>query len=62
MKTILPLILMVAFATSVDASPIDDASKYSVRVKSTVRYAFAGESAAARMVLVSLSIDKEVGF
>lgn len=45
MKTILPLILMVAFATSVDASPIDDASTYSVRVKSTVRYAFAEDVA-----------------
>ena len=26
-----------------NASPIDDAAEYSVRVKSTVRYAFAGE-------------------
>ena len=43
---IIPLLIVAAtFVTSVDASPIDDASTYSVRVKSTVRYAFAEDVA-----------------
>ena len=40
------LTIIMAFLTNVTyASPIDDASQYSVRIKSTVRYAFAGENA-----------------
>ena len=35
----------MVWTPTVDASPIDDASKYSVRIKSNVRYAFAEEDA-----------------
>ena len=46
MKTLLATVLAVLFwIPFVQASPIDDASQYSVRIKSTVRYAFAGENA-----------------
>ena len=37
--------LMLSQSYSAEASPIDDASKYSVRIKSTVQYAFAEEDA-----------------
>ena len=46
MKKLLATVLAALFwIPFVQASTIDDASQYSVRIKSTVRYAFAGENA-----------------
>ena len=44
-KLLLTVIANCLLMVPVNASPIDDASKYSVRIKSTIRYAFAGEKA-----------------
>ena len=44
-KLVLTVIANCLLMVSVNASPIDDASQYSVRIKSTIRYAFAGEEA-----------------
>ena len=42
-KLIAIFLIIVLWVPFANASPIDDAAEYSVRVKSTVRYAFAGE-------------------
>ena len=44
-KLMATFVAVIVWVPTVDASPIDDASKYSLRIKSNVRYAFAGESA-----------------
>ena len=44
-KLMATFVAVIVWASTVDASPIDDASKYSVRIKSNVRYAFAEEDA-----------------
>ena len=48
MKTktfLLSLLALIIWLPTANASPIDDASKYTVRVKSTIRYAFAEDDA-----------------
>ena len=46
MKFLLSLFLIaLVWSSSVLASPIDDASAYAVRIKSTIRYAFAEDTA-----------------
>jgi len=44
-RLLLILLAIVLWVPFIQASPIDDASQFSVRIKSTVRYAFAGEDA-----------------
>ncbi|MDC1384027.1 trypsin-like peptidase domain-containing protein [Candidatus Puniceispirillum sp.] len=44
-KLLAIFLTVIVWTPTVDASPIDDASKYSVRIKSNVRYAFAEEDA-----------------
>ena len=42
---LLSLLTLIIWWLPTNASPIDDASKYTVRVKSTIRYAFAEDDA-----------------
>ena len=44
-KLLAIFLTVIVWTPTVGASPIDDASKYSVRIKSNVRYAFAEEDA-----------------
>ena len=60
-KLLATLLATVSYASFVQASPIDDASNYSVRISSTVAYAFAEESAGSSDGAGFL-IDKERGW
>ena len=60
-RVLLILLGIVLWVPFIHASPIDDASQYSVRIKSTVRYAFAGEDAGTSDGAGFL-IDKQKGW